>query len=108
MHKFVMKFFENLKNCAEFLKIATVFCIMMHLLYWIQHLIGSFWGWMNFITPLLDLFIDFGESISKGAITLFGAIFQFKFFIALLAYLVLYGIFHIIYLFICSIEWIIP
>ena len=104
MHKYVLKMFEGLKSFTKFLKIADVFVILMLLLYWIQNLIGSSWGWMNFIKPLLDFFIEIGKMLNSGSIMLFAAVFEFKYFIALLLILFVYFLIHVCYISLCKLQ----
>ena len=88
------KFFGFLRSFVQFLKILTIFSIMMLLLYWIQNLTGDFWSWARFMNPILDLFLEIGKSIAPGSVMLFAAVFEFKFFVALLLFLVLYALAH--------------
>lgn len=104
MYKFVIKTFEGLKSFTQFLKIADIFVIMMFLFYWIQHLIGSSWGWTNFIKPLLDIFIEIGSIFSDKSIMLFSAVFEFKYFIALLLILFIYLLIHFCYMALCKLQ----
>ena len=104
MHEFLLKSFIKSKSFVQFLKIFDVFLIMMLLLHWIEHLLGSTWGWMNFIKPLLDFFIITGAMINNGSADFFGAVFEYKFFIALILLIVVYFLIHLDYLLICFIE----
>ena len=90
MHKFILESFGFFKSCLQFLKILAVFSIVMLMLYWAQHLVGTKWAWFAFISPFLDLFVDMGQAISTGSVTLFNAVFEFKYFIAAVLYIVLY------------------
>lgn len=82
MHNNILKFFKFLKNVIHFLKIATMFCILFLILYWIQNLTNDKWDWLLFIQPLLKFFVEIGNQISTGSIQLFGAIFEYKYMIA--------------------------
>ena len=42
----------------------------MLLLYWIQNLAQYNWGWLGFITPVLDLFLDILDFAPQGVIDL--------------------------------------
>ena len=90
MHKFILESFGFFKSCLHFLKILAVFSIVMLMLYWIQHLTGARWAWFGFISPFLDVFVNMGQAISAGSLTLFDAVFEFKYFIAAILYIVLY------------------
>ena len=92
MHKAMLKLFDFLKNCAQFFKILSVFLILMLLLYWTQNLAEYKWDWMLFITPLLNALLDVAENISDGSISLFAAVFEFKYFFVLVFFLFLYYI----------------
>ena len=89
MDKLFRKFFEILRNLVQFVKILIVFCILMYLLFWIQNLIGITWSWTNFITPIMASFTSIGESLSDGSFNLCGALFEYKYFVALVIMLVL-------------------
>ena len=104
MHKSILKFFGFLKSCIHFLKILLVFSILMLIFYWIQNLTGDFWAWSSFMNRILDLFIDIGHYIAPGSIMLFAAIFEFKYLVALLLFIMLYGFIHLGYLAVCSLE----
>lgn len=97
MHKFILKIFGFLKSCIQFVKVATVFCILMLLLYWIENLAGYNWEWLGFISPLLDGFLAAGEMISKGSVNLFAAVFEFKYLAAVILFLLIYFIAHLVY-----------
>ena len=84
MHKTMLKFFEFLKNCAQFIKIIAVFLILMLLLYWIQNLANYSWSWLNFFAPFFDFLLDIGDYVSNGSIKLFAAVFEFKYLVAMI------------------------
>lgn len=104
MHEVVLKIFNILKSITQFLKIFLIFCIMMHLLYWIQDLTKDSWAWTKFMQPIIDYFILVGGNIMSGRIMLFAAVFEFKFFMALVLYLGLYGLDHLLYLGLSKVE----
>ena len=45
--------------------------MLMLLLYWTKNLANLDWGWMGFISPLLDCFIGIGSMISNGYLKAF-------------------------------------
>lgn len=90
MRNLKSKIFEFLRNFVYIFKIFIVFCIMMHILYWIQNLTGDTWSWTSFINPILVPVINLASTINDGSIMLFEALFEFKFFIAIILYLVAY------------------
>ena len=104
MHKSILKFFNFLKSCTQFLKILEVFSMLMMLLYWIQNLTGDFWSWSAFMNPFLDLMLEIGNYAAPGSIMLFAAVFEFKFLIAMLMFGALYALIHFCYIGICSLE----
>ena len=104
MHKFFIHAFIKSKNFVHFLKVFDIFLIMMLLLYWVEHLLGSKWGWMGFIRPLLDFFVSLGALINNGSADFFGAVFEFKFLFALILLLFLYFLIHLDYILICFFE----
>ena len=104
MHKFILNSFIKSKHFVQFLKIFDIFLIMMLLLHWVEHLLGSQWSWMNFIRPLLDFFVSMGASISNNSINLFGAVFEYKFFFAAILLLFIYFLIHLDYILVCFLE----
>lgn len=83
MHDLMVTLFKFIKSFWQFMKIVIVFCIIMLLFYWVENLTGADWGWLNFIRGFLDGLVKCGNSIYSGSLNLFGALFEFKFFNAL-------------------------
>lgn len=104
MHKVILNFFGFLKSCIQFVKIILVFCILMLLLYWIQNLTGDFWAWTSFMNPFLDFFLDVGKFVWPGHIMLFAAVFEFKYFVALMIMGASYALAHFGYIGLCTLE----
>lgn len=104
MYKERLGFFGLLRNIVHFLKILIMFSIMMLILYWIQNLTGSFWSWTKFMNPFLDFLLGIGYSISSASIDLLGAIFEYKFIIALLILLLFYFLIHLCFMVIDLLE----
>lgn len=96
MHKFMLKLFGFLKSSAQFLKVITIFSSLCLILYWIENLAKFNWSWLNFISPLLDSFLNIGSTISNKSIMLFDAVFEYKYGIALIIFFALYYVAHII------------
>ena len=92
MHKLVLKTFNFLKNVVYFLRILTMFFLMLHLLLWIQNLINGNFVWLTPFKGFLNIFISIGESITKDSINLFGALFEYKYMIAVGIYVGFYYI----------------
>ena len=90
MHNFILKFFNFLKSCLQFLKILIVFLIMMITLYWAQQLSGNYWAWASFLDPVLDVFLDLGDLITPGAITVFSVVFKLKFITTILIFILMF------------------
>lgn len=88
--------FELIKQLLGFIKIILVFCMLMLLLYWIQNLAHLDWRWLGFITPFLDFLISAGKAISSGSMKLFDAVFEYKYFWALVLLGVMYAITHLL------------
>lgn len=95
MNKSAANIFDFLRSTVHFCKILTLAAIMMHLLYWIQHLTGSNWDWMNFLHGFLDSFIKAGEKISDGSFDVAGTEFEYKYFFALALYGAVYFLFNV-------------
>ncbi|MCQ2754424.1 MAG: hypothetical protein MJ231_05170 [bacterium] len=96
MNKFILKLFDNIKYLFEFGQIVMLFGILILLLYWIQNLISAHWAWMKFFTPVLVSLVDTGKSIWDGSINLFGAVFEYKYFVALIILFVCMYVFKIL------------
>lgn len=92
------KIFGFLKNLLQFLKIFWVFCILMLLLYWTKNLAHFSWNWMGFISPFLDGFIAFGKMISNDSLKLFDAVFEYKYFWALVSMIAMYFVTHFLHI----------
>lgn len=104
MHNFILKIFGFLKSSVKFLKIVSLFCIMMLILYWIQNLTGDTWAWTTFMNPFLNVFLSIGQTLVPGSIMLFAAVFEFKFLVALLLFGVVYLLVHFAYLSLGTLE----
>lgn len=104
MNKVKINLFDFLRSCVQFLKILIVFSIMLFIFYWIQNLTGITWKWFKPLLAFFDLFTDIGERISSGSIMLFNAVFEFKHFIALLIFIMLYAITHFVFICINTLE----
>lgn len=104
MHKAILNLFGFFKSCVQFVKILVVFSILMLLLYWIQNLTGDFWGWTAFMNRFLDFFLDIGKFIWPGSIMLFAAVFEFKYFVALIIFGIFYLLSHFSYIGLESLE----
>lgn len=104
MHKIILNLFGFFKSCIQFIKIIILFSILMLLLYWIQNLTGNFWAWASFMNPFLDFFLDCGKSIMPGSIMLFAAVFEFKYFAAILIFLIIYALSHFGYIAVTYVE----
>lgn len=97
MHKYVLAMFGFFKSFLQFLKIIIVFFILLHLLFWIENLTGNEMGFLTFFKPVLTAFVAAGKSFSDASLDLLGAKFEYKFFIAMILYIVLYVVDHFIY-----------
>lgn len=92
INNIILKIFSLVKNIVYFLRMASVFLIMILVLYWIQNLIGAEWGWLGFITPLLNWILDFANSLYSLNFDFFGATFELKYLTAL-SLLALFAVF---------------
>ena len=98
MHNIILKLFGFLRSCLHFIKILTMFLVLLLILYWIQNLTNSYWNWMKFITPFFDFILDISKKIWSGSIYLYKAKFEFKFVLAFLMLGAFYFIDHCFYL----------
>ncbi len=101
MHKLILKIFALLKNIVYFIKIVMMFFLLLHLLYWIQNLTNGHYLWLTFFKPVLEFFVSIGKCVSDGAIDAFGALFEYKYFIAVCIYV---GLFYLCNLIIMLLE----
>ena len=83
MHKFILNIFVFLRSLLHFFKILFVFSILMLLFYWVENLTSANWTWLDFIKPFLNFVLQISNKINSGSIDLLGALFEFKFGIAL-------------------------
>lgn len=84
------KVFGFFKSFVQFIQILILFTVLMLLLYWIQNLTNARWDWINFIKPVLDSFLWLGEMTSRESVILFDAVFEYKYFWALVYLIVFY------------------
>ena len=104
MNKKKFNFFNLLRGCVELVKIVVVFSILMFILYWIQNLTGKTWHWFEPMNFFFDFLVLIGKKVSTGSMMLFDAVFEYKFFIALLILIVLYTLSHVAYVIINILE----
>lgn len=104
MHKFVLKMFDFLKSSIQFFKVLNLFSIMMLILYWIQNLTGDFWAWAGLINSFMNLFVESGKYVISGSFELWGSVFELKYLGAIIIFLFLYSIIHLLYLGTCSLQ----
>ena len=83
MHDFVLKIFSFVKSFLHFMKIVFLFCILMLLFHWVEHLTNANWDWLSFIRPFLDGLLVVANKIYSVEFNFFGAVFEFKYFSAL-------------------------
>lgn len=79
MHKQILKMFGFLRSFIQFIKVIIVFLVMMLSIYWMQDLSGSNWGWLCFISPVLDLLLDISANFISGSISIFNIIVEYKY-----------------------------
>jgi len=97
MHKFILNIFSILKNSVNFLQILSIFCLLCLLLHWIEHLTSASWSFLNFIKPVLYAFIDFANNFTNDrSLSLFNAVFEYKYALASILFIGLYYVFNII------------
>ena len=89
MHKFVKWIFRNLVEFLLFAKIVWIFCILLLTLNWIDHLANFSWHWLNFIKPLFDFLLNLAERLCSTSFNFFGAIFEMKYFLVLILFILL-------------------
>lgn len=104
MQNFVLKIFNFSKNLVHFFKILSIFFLLLHLLYWIQNLIHAHFGWLQIFVPLFDFFNYIGENIYGKSVDLWGVIFEFKYIVAVLIYIILFYFWNLMLLFLDFME----
>ena len=90
MHDFIVGCFKFVRSFWQFMKIIIVFCILMLLFMWVEHLTAADWNWLNFIRGFLEGLVKVGDSIYSSSFDLFGAVFEFKYFNALVILIVMF------------------
>ena len=90
MHDLMVALFKFIKSFWQFMKIVIVFCILMLLFFWVENLTGANWDWLNFIRGFLEWLVKMGDSIYSSSLDLFGAVFEFKFFNALIILVIMF------------------
>lgn len=98
MHKAALAIFAFIKNVVYFLRIASIFFIMILSLYWIQNIIGASWKWMNIFKSPLDYLLSYTDNIYSVTFSMFGADIEFKYISALLLLVLFLFIFKFIYI----------
>ncbi len=104
MHNFMLSLFKFVRSFWHFMKIVVMFCILMLLLYWIENLTNGNWDWLNFIKPFLGSLVKIGNTISSGSWNLLGAVFEFKYGIALIILITFYYLMNLFIIIINIIE----
>ncbi len=89
MHKFILGIFSFIKSFIYFLRMVSVFCIVMLVLYWIQNLIHAEWSWLGFIKPFLDGLLELANSIYSISFDVFGTVFELKYLSAVIILVIL-------------------
>ncbi len=90
MYKIILKGFDVLKNLWCFLKLVSVFFVMILLLFWIQNLTNGNWQWLDFFTPFMNNLLSAGACICSVSLDLFGTRFELKYIGALIILAVVY------------------
>lgn len=104
MHKFILKFFNFLKNSAHFLKVIVMFSFFMFFIFWMQNIIGANWSFLNFIKPYFNFFLNIGTNILNGKIQVLNTYVEYKYLAVIIIFIALYILAHILYLAIEKLE----
>ena len=104
MNKLVENLFKFLRSTIEFLKIVDIFFIMMLILYWIQNLTSSAWGWFKIFKPVLDFVLHIASLIYSGSVSIFGVVFEYKYLIVIAIFLIIYKVMNFIINFLFFLE----
>lgn len=84
MHKLMLSFFNFIRSCLYFIRMVTVFFILMLTLYWIQDLLQADWGWIKIFAPFFDFLLAISYKISSYSFDVFGISFEMKYLIAVI------------------------
>ena len=90
MHKFMVKFFDFMKNFIQGINVLVLLAIMLIVLNWIEALIKAQWGWMDSFRPLLDEITGLGALLMGGTFASFNVNFELKYFAAVILCVALY------------------
>lgn len=104
MNKLVENLFKFLRSTIEFVKIVDIFFIMMLILYWIQILTSSAWGWFKIFKPVLDFVLHIASLIYSGSENIWGVVFEYKYLIVIAIFLIIYKVMDFIINFLFFLE----
>ena len=104
MNKLILLIFRGIKEFLYFLKIVWIFCILLLTLYWINNLAGYSWKWLNFIKPFFEWALGITDKIYSASYNLLGAVFEFKYFILLIIFILLAYLSNVLIDGLCSLE----
>lgn len=93
MHRLMLGLFNFIRSCLYFLRMVTVFFILILTLYWIQDLLHANWGWIKFFAPFFDFLLGVSYKISSFSFDIFGISFEMKYLIAVIILTVISYIF---------------
>ena len=104
MHKFILKNFERIIGLVQFFQIIVVFGVITLLLYWVQNLLNTKWAWFSVFVPINQIFVDLGAQFMDGSLQLLDTIFEFKYFVAFIFYVLLYCACNLLIFFINQVK----
>ncbi len=97
MHNFILKLFGFLKSCMQFIKVLLMFLIVLLMLYWMQDLTNSSWGWFAFANPIFEFLLDIGKGFTADSITIFSTVFEYKYLVVIVLIGATYFVVHLLY-----------
>lgn len=95
MHGLMTALFRFLRSFWQFMKIIFVLLIILLLFYWVQNLLDENWEWLSFIIPSFKVLLSLSDKVYSASFNIFGAVFEFKYFTALVFLVILFSIMNL-------------
>lgn len=96
MNNLIIKIFKFITNTLYFLKIVSLLIIIAVLLNWVQSLLATTWSWATIPNFLAAPFVEIGKMFTDKSLNIFGVVFEYKFFVAVIVLIVLYHVVNIL------------
>jgi len=88
MHKIILWIFEQIKNIVNFISIVCSFLTTVISLNWIETIIQAHWTFLDFLRPIMNVVLDFSNTILPLSFNAFGTTFDIKYITAVFLLLI--------------------